>query len=194
MATQADRQSKPDPTALDVLLDFRRMFVNSRSLSVYLPEKCNGSSTFAPGKFYRATTPYSGVQFKAPLTEKVRLEHNRIGAWANENFLIRLWAILESRGFTKPIRTGVRGTAEVRLLKCLRQHFVHGTGIYNDGKKEHRKLRCDLLKLFPVPGDHDGIPTNIDYVMVPMYERCLEYVKDVLAAEASEGDSERLQS
>lgn len=164
------------------------MFVNSRSLSVYLPEKCNGESTFAPGEFYRATTPYSYVQLKAPLTEKVRQEHNSIGAWINENFLIRLWAILESRGFTKPIRTNVRGTAEVQLLKDLRQHFAHGTGLYNDRKLEHRNLRRDLLKSFPVPGDIDGLPTNIDYVMVPMYERCLEYVQDVLAAEASEGD------
>lgn len=173
-------QSEPDPAVVDVLHEFWPMFVNSRSLSVYLPESLLDSERFAPGPFYCATTPYSYVQLKTPLSPEIRTAHNRIGAWTNENFLIRLWAILESHGFTKPIRANARGSDAVRLLKRLRQHFAHGTGLYGKRKRDHRKLRCDLLKLFSVPGEHDDIPTNIDYVMRPMFVGCLKYVDDVL--------------
>ena len=156
------------------------MFVNSRSLCGYLHENLIGYDSFTPGEFYQASTSYSYVKLKAPLSDQVRNEHIRIAGWMNENFFIRLWAILESHGFTKQIRIDARGSDVVKLLKKLRQHFAHGSGQYDKSKQPHRKLLKDLLKLFPVPGEHEAIPTNIDLVLKPMYERCCEYLEDVL--------------
>ena len=173
-------EAVPDPAVRQALEEFWPMFFNSRSLCVYLPEKMIGREYFAPGTFYCATSPYNYVQLKVPLSEQVRSEHNRIAAWTNENFFIRLWAILASHGFTKPIRSGIRGSAEVKLLKKLREHFAHGSGQYDKRKQEHRNLHKELRKLFTVPDEHDGIPTNIDTVLEPMYKRCLDYVEDVL--------------
>ncbi len=176
-------RSTPNGAVISALDDFWPMFINNRSLCCYLPEKMLGVDRFIPGNFFQATTPYSHVQFQAPLTVEVRLMHNRIGAWANENCLIRLWAILESHGFTKPIREDVRNFEIVKLLKRLRQHFAHGTGIYDDSKKGHRKLRKDLLNVFPVPGNPSEIPLDIDCVLLPMFKYCSQYVDDVLEKE-----------
>jgi len=173
-----------NPAVVQVLHEFWPMFVNSRSLCVYLAEDLLGEEGFAPGNFYKETTPYSYVKLRAPLSLDVRTAHNRIGSWTNENCLIRLWAILESHGFTKPIRDA-QGCEAVGLLKRLRQHFAHGTGLYDKHKPNHRRLRSDLLKMFTVPGDSEEIPTNIDCVLRPMFERCNEYVEDVLKGEHS---------
>jgi hypothetical protein len=160
------------------------MFVNSRSLCGYLPEEALGARSFSPGPFYEEGTPYLRITLKEPLTPEVREAHNRIGGWTNQNGLIRLWAVLESHGFTKPIRRGAAESETVSLLKRLRQHYAHGSGLYDDHKRDHRKLRRDLLKAFPVPGDPTGIPLDINRVLAPLFAGCRRYVDDVLRAES----------
>ena len=177
--------STPNPTAIQALDEFWPMFQNSRSLCGYLSESLLGANYFIPGPFYQEETPYACVQLKKTLTDDVRQAHNRIGAWTNENCLVRLWAILESHGYTKPIREHAEGADTVKLLKQLRQHFAHGTGLYDDHKKAHQKLRRDLLRAFPLPGDPQGIPLDIDRVLLPMFKRCRQYVDDVLRQEHS---------
>lgn len=180
----------PDPAIGAALDDFWPMFIRSRSLCGYLPEDLVGAEILVPGEFYRESTPYQAIVLREPLTASVRDAHNRIGAWTNENCLIRLWAVLESNGFTKPIRDGANKAETVKLLKRLRQHFAHGSGSYDAAKPRHRALRRDLLKLYPVPGDPPGLPTDIDRVLKPIYEDCRLYVRSVLTE--SSGQSARL--
>ena len=176
--------STPDPAVVQALNEFWPMFQNSRSLCCYLGRKGLGKASFVPAPFYQATTPYLLVRFKQPLSHAVRQAHNRIGGWTNENCLIRLWAILESHGFTKPIRENVNSSDTVKLLKRLRQHFAHGTGLYDKHKPRHRKLRRDLLHAFPVPKPNPReIPLDIDRVLKPMFESCRQYVDEVLRRE-----------
>jgi hypothetical protein len=173
----------PDLTVVQTLDEFWPLFVNSRSLSVYLPKEGIGATVFRPGPFYQASTPYDLISLKTPLDGQIRDAHNRIATWTNENCLIRLWAILESNGYTKPIREKARRSEAVKLLKQLRQHFAHGSGRYDDSNPDHRSLRRKVLKQFPVPDDPPDIPLNIDLVLEPMFLACKEYVKDVLIRE-----------
>ena len=175
----------PDPTVVQTLDEFWPLFVNSRSLCGYLPEELVGATAITPGPFYQDSTPYEFITLKAPLDCQARDAHNRVATWTNENCLIRLWAILESNGYTKPIREKARRSEAVKLLKRLRQHFAHGSGLYDDTKSAHRSLRRGVLRQFPVPGDPLGIPLNIDLVLTPMFLACKEYVNDVLAREVA---------
>lgn len=175
-------QSTPDPAIRDALRDLWPLFVDARSLCVYLPRDAVGWTRFAPGPFYEQEAPYAYVELKAPMTREALAAHNQIAAWTNQNFPIRLWAILESHGFTKPIRDSAQHADTVRFLKKLRQHFAHGSGAYDSSKKRHAELQSELLRLFDVHPGHDPLPLNIESVLQPMYERCVRYVEDVLAA------------
>lgn len=175
----------PDPTVVKTLDEFWLLFVNSRSLCGYLPEWLIGAISIKPGPYYQGSTPYKYITLKAPLDCQTRDAHNRVANWTNENCFIRLWAILESNGYTKPIRENAQRSKEVKLLKGLRQHFAHGSGHYDDTKSPHRSLRRQVLRQFPVPGDPPGIPLNIDLVLNPMFLACKEYVSDVLFLEGT---------
>ena len=172
---------KPDPKAMDALCELWDTYRANRSLSVYLDESDLGSKSIAPGAFYNG--PYASVQLREPLSRATLELHNHIGNWNNENFIIRLWAILDSHGFkgTKDTRP-----EEIQLLYDLRCHFAHGR---NQDEKERRKLRCCLICLFenlentPI----DCIPLDIDNVLEPMLQRCEEYIQDVLGRQSPDG-------
>jgi hypothetical protein len=180
LARESPAASTPDSAINAVLDEFWPMFVNSRSLCSYITESLVGAKSLVPGAFYQETTPYLCVVLKEPLTPQVLAQHNRIGGWTNENCLIRLWAVLESHGFTKPIRPAAAKSTTVKLLGRLRQHFAHGSGAYDETKRRHRKLRRDLLEAYPVPGNPGGIPTDINQVLKPIFDDCRVYVRDVL--------------
>jgi hypothetical protein len=131
--------------------------------------------------FYQSETPYLNIQLKTPLSESVRRSHNEIAEWTNQNCLIRLWAILESHGFTQPIRKDAIHADTIDLLRRLRHHFAHGTGRYDDEKPAHRKLREKVLATFDMSRLKTEIPLDIDRVLKPMFERCQAYVEDVLS-------------
>ncbi|MDP2234238.1 MAG: hypothetical protein Q8K89_11415, partial [Actinomycetota bacterium] len=152
-------------------------------LTVYMPESLveQRVDQFSPGTFYKSTTPYSYVKLKGELTSEVRDSHNRVGELQNENFIVRLWALLESHGFTKPIRSAAH-SKDIRLLKELRQHYAHGTGYFNPEKRRHISLRRKVGRHFGLSDDElgPGIPTTITTVLEPLYLASREYALAVI--------------
>jgi hypothetical protein len=183
-ACEAVNPSKPDPTVLSILDEFWDMFLRNRSLCGYIPLDAVGMRHLQPGDYYDVATPYEFIVFKEPITLESRAAHNAVATWNNENFMLRLWAILESNGFTKPLRESAARAGSVKVLKGLRQHFGHGSGRFDLSKPEHRRLNRDIAALFPVVGDAAGIPLSIDTVLEPMLAHCREYVQDVLKHES----------
>jgi len=177
--------SKPDQAVFGILDEFWDMFRRNRSLCGYIPRGAVGMRHLQPGGYYDDATPYEFIVFKRPVTPESRVAHNAIATWNNENFLLRLWAILESNGFTKPIRESAAGSDHVKLLKRLRQHFGHGSGRFDPSKSDHLRLQRDIVKLFPGIGAAEGIPLSIDTVLEPMLVHCREYVQDVLQQDAN---------
>ena len=172
--------SFPEPAVLATLDEFWDMFMKNRSLCGYLPMGAIGMRRLTPGGYYNDVTPYEAIIFKESVTLESRAAHNAVATWNNENFVIRLWAILESNGFTKPIRDGASRAEYVRLLKRLRQHFGHGSGCFDSSKADHRRLSRDLAALFPAVGSTEHLPLSIDVVLAPMFRYCREYAEAVL--------------
>ena len=179
-ACQEPEPGIPDPAVLGLLDEFWQLFMRNRSLCGYMPVGAIGMSHFFPGGYYGEVTPYERIVFKEPVTPESRAYHNAIATWNNENFMLRLWAILESNGFTKPIRESAASAEYVKLLKRLRQHFGHGSGRFDQSKADHLRLRRKLIELFPAVASSEGIALSIDTVLEPMRERCYEYAEDVL--------------
>lgn len=175
------KPSRPNPDVLEILDEFWVMFLKNRSLCGYLPPSAIGMRRLMPGYYYDGSTPYESIIFKESVTPESRAAHNAVATWNNENFILRLWAILESNGFTKPIRGGAVRADHVRLLKELRQHFGHGSGRFDLSKPEHRRLHRDFARLFPDVASEERIPLSIDTVLEPMLLYCREYVAAVLA-------------
>jgi len=174
------KPSPPNPDVLDILDDFWEMFLKNRSLCGYLPTSAIGMRRLMPGGYYDQATPYEAIIFKESVTVESRAAHNAVATWNNENFVLRLWAILESNGFTKPIREGAARADYVRLLKRLRQHFGHGSGRLDLSKSDHRRIHRDLTSLFPDLDSEERIPLSIDTVLEPLFLRCREYAAAVL--------------
>jgi hypothetical protein len=140
------------------------------------------------------TAPYyvrQGFQvtmcFNSPLVEKDIKNLNRIGHWLNQNFVVRLVALLQSHGvirYGSNIDTSAPGGAEVKLLRDLRDVFAHTAGGFKRQKKEHRKLLRELTTRFALNASEcPDFPLGIGEVLEPLYLGCRAYVNHALTNE-----------
>ena len=158
---------KPDSRVMDALDDLGAMYTASRAFLPYIPESVIGEKDYE----------IEGMRWHRlhPITPEQRAKHNQAANWNNENFVIRLWAVLESHGFkgTKESRT-----KPIQLLYELRCHFAHGRG---RDDKERQRLRGCVMREFNVQNASPGvIPLDKDRVLKRMLELARKYVRGVL--------------
>jgi hypothetical protein len=82
-------------------------------------------------------------RFSSPLTSEFITEFNDLARWINQNFVLRLYAVLELNGLisqTIRIRPDIEGHNEVDILRRLRNSFGHGSGRYDPTDVGKRRL------------------------------------------------------
>lgn len=125
------------------------------------------------------------VQFEFPkgLTESQRRKFHEIGHWINQNFVLRLYSVLESGkvvGRYIDIDHSLTGSEHVDTVRLLRNVFSHGTGRYNSKRSEHRELRARLLKSFQLDADEypeSWFPLPVEGVLMKLGKGCELYVR-----------------
>ena len=124
---------------------------------------------------------FGGIRtsFKEPITKEYIKMNNKIGHWLNQNFIIRLHALLDSYNIkNRNLNNSLEGYNYVKLLINLRNIFVHEGGEYKPNKRKHRKIMKEL-KLFINSTDENytEFPIPIDKVTLPLFEGCKKYIE-----------------
>ena len=121
--------------------------------------------------------------FEEPLSVEIKDEMLRIGHWINQNFIIRLCALIESYQLISnsiEIDFTLDGAEQLNIVRRLRNRFAHSSGRYNPKKQD--------LKTMKLMGKHLGIsiegrtdwPLAIDTVLERLLEGCKLYAEKKL--------------
>ena len=162
-----------------------KLLRRSRATFPYISPTVVGQRDFQTAPYYLAHGHHITFTFDAPITEATRGEVNEVGYWINQNFVVRLYAVLEAGrivGNRIRIKDGIDGCTEVKLVRQLRNTFSHGSGVYRSAVAHHRDLRKALIDRFNVsdrePPDSSGwFPIPIQGVLVKLADGCQRYVR-----------------
>ena len=166
---------------LDALDTLWYDFNNCRAHFPYIPENAVGIKSADTAPYYVAQGLRISFVFSEGLSNDGLLKINRIGHWINQNFVIRLCALLESYHIlsnTVAIDFDMDGAEQVNIARRLRNCFAHSSGRYNPEDKDHVKTMELIRDHIGVPlGDRAEWPISIDAVLKPLYEGCKSYSK-----------------
>jgi len=121
--------------------------------------------------------------FPKPLTKKNVSDFNAIGHWLNQNFIVRLCALLEARHVLsdeEKIDQDLQEWERIDIIRRLRNLFAHSSGHYKRQCAKHRKLLEKMnenLRLSLSTESTTEFPLGISDVLNPLFEGCKEYVK-----------------
>lgn len=132
------------------------------------------------------TAPYYKAQgfninfiFNEGVSEKEIKRINRIGHWINQNFIIRLYAVLESYHIVSDsieIDFNLKGAQYLDLVRRFRNYFAHSSGIFKPSNIEHNKT---IEVMNSILGIHtEGLtdwPLSIGTVLKPLFDGCILY-------------------
>ncbi len=157
--------------------------LRARSVFPRLARHLAGATGFEAPEYYRQLGLHVQVQLEQPMTVAFIDGLNDIAHWINENFVLRLYAVLDSHGFYKDkIDTSIEGHVEVDLLRRLRNKIGHGSGRYDPLDSDKRKLYETLVAHFSIEPhayleDTTKYPLAVGQVLVPLARKCEAYAK-----------------
>lgn len=165
---------------LDIL---NENLINCRAYFPYMSQHNTGAIEIITAPYYGNRGFNIKFQFDQPLNEAHIAKNNEIAAWINQNFIIRLYALLDSYSATNKIDKSVDGWKDVDLVRRLRNVFVHKNGRYDPGNARDRKLAEELKKHLGVReilnnGNEFGL--SIDTGIGPLFKGCKKYVKGLI--------------
>ena len=157
-------------------------FENCKAYFPRMSKKLIGSQQFntAP-RYWHKGFPVTFSSNK-PLTAQDVKKNNEISHWLNENFAVRLYAILNSYNIVSEkvcIDKSIDGWKDVDLLRRLRHVIAHNSGRYNPEDKEDRKLLTKIISHFNLDNaNRKAFPLAINTVLDPLFEGCKRYVQE----------------
>jgi len=159
----------------------------SRATFPFIPRSAIGGGEGETAPYYLERGHLIRFSFQPPLTREIIDAINAVGHWINQNFIIRLCAVLEShRVIGKEIEMdkALDGYREVDFVRRLRNKFAHGSGRYDPNDPEHGRLREDLLNYFELeasehPESAGNFPIPIDRVLAPLADGSQQYVRAI---------------
>jgi hypothetical protein len=166
-------------------------FLSARAMFPHTKENLIGAKHCQTAPFYRQYGYNITFSFNEPLTAERIEEINEVGHWINQNYVVRLCALLESYGViskTEPINKELDGHEEVDILRRLRNKFAHTAGWYNPTDPEVKQLRDRTIRHFALneeshPESRGKFPIPIDRVLLPLTEGCKRYVQELSSCE-----------
>ena len=138
------------------------------------------------------------LHFKDGLTNSDKDGINKSGHHINQNFIVRVYALLDSKkimprkynknnksnnGYPKKLDKSIDGYDDADILRRLRHIIAHTNGKYNLQNKEQKKLYNQIVehyKLTTPPNHPDEWRLPIDTVLFPMFEGCKKYSVEFL--------------
>lgn len=172
-----------DPAkVLEAIRAHREHLDRTRATFPHVPATMVGQSVFPTAPYYFTRGHHVVFQFDPPLDDSTARALHESGQWINENFVVRLCAVLDSHKVTgKSIenRKDLPGYPELRLARRLRNVFAHGSGRCDPANSDHRKLRADIVAHFNlVEGECQSgwFPLPVAKVLVKLAEGCEQYV------------------
>jgi len=170
------------PDELDKL---KANFTNFRAYFPYMSQQSIGAIEITTSPYYINQGFRITFKFSQPLSEASISKNNEIAGWINQNFIIRLWALLDSYSVTKKIDSSINGAKDVDLVRRLRNVFVHKNGRYDPTDSRHQKLAEELM--IHLRQDSSGIidkekefGLSIDTGIDPLFDGCKKYVQGLL--------------
>jgi hypothetical protein len=159
--------------------------LSTRAVFPYMKENLVGETSCRTASLYRHYGFDISFTFAEPLTAEKIGEINEIGHWINQNYVVRLCALLESCHVVpknRRINKELAGHEEVEILRTLRNVFAHTAGWYRDTDARERRLRERIIQHFSLkPENHPAsgrmFPIPIDEVLIPLTEGCKRYVE-----------------
>ncbi|MBW2569927.1 MAG: hypothetical protein JRE47_11330 [Deltaproteobacteria bacterium] len=156
-------------------------FVNCRAYFPCVPENMVGQITVDTAPYYIKQGLKITFGFNEGLSKETIQKINEIGHWVNQNFVVRLCALLESHHVISnqiAIDQNIQGWEELDLVRRLRNYFAHSSGKYNPEKDEHRKTMKKLVSHLNLGAeDREDFPLAIDTVLEQLFLGCKKYVK-----------------
>lgn len=145
------------------------------------------SSYFPNQRVYKTPNFYSkhGLEFKIEIlnTDSITFKRasERIRVWLNQNYIIRLFGILDSK---KLIEYGIKNDVKViKLVKLLRNNIgAHSTGkrVSNYNYLKNATLLInDLFERNINIEEVKSYTLSIDTVLFPMKEKCIDFIKEL---------------
>jgi hypothetical protein len=174
-------------TEIDRQVDFLH---RCRSVFPRLHKNMAGQTEFSAPDYYQQLGYNVSVKLPAPMTPEFIEGVFELGHWLNENFVTRLWAILESNHVvsrTSKIDQGLANWRDVDLLRRLRNKIGHGSGAYEPGDADKKKLFDAIVQYYNVPQGYsyfevEKYPIGVGQVLVPMAQGCKTYAAAFVAA------------
>jgi len=158
-----------------------RTFVNCRAHFPCVSEQAIGATSIRTAPYYSRRGFDVHICFRTPLTEKNIEDFLAIGHWINQNFIVRLYALLESHKVPvsgQKVDCKLDGNRHVSLLRALRNVFAHSSGRYNARKPYHKEILKKLRSVLSLDlGSPKEFPLGIDDVLEPLVKGCKAYVK-----------------
>lgn len=154
-------------------------FRYSRSFFPYLNTDLVGET--ASPLFNISKSLKASVSFTEPITDEFLLLNNQIGHFLNQNFLIRLYALLDYHQIVsdqQKINKEFPGSDEVDILRRLRRLFSHTSGKYNPTNSEQKILVQRMIDHFRLQiTAPEDFPISIDTVISPLVLKIKEYIR-----------------
>lgn len=168
-------------TLLNEMQNQKNLFVTVKAYFPYMNEDVIGQKELITAPYYQVRGHVIKLVFGHILTEEDVMKNNEISRWMNENYIVRLWALLSSYGIVKgegSIDKTIECWEDVKLLIRLRNLFAHASGKYNPEDPDQKKLARDVAARYNLPSDNlTEIRLDIDTVIDPLYKGCRRYVQ-----------------
>lgn len=161
--------------------EFRSYHIKVRARFPKIDESQIGQTVIQVPEFFQKSGINDELRFNSAITEESRRKNNDIGHFINQNFVLRLYSILnyyEFLGEGVSLNKESPGFSEVDIVRRLRNIYAHSLGRYNEEDHGHRRLRDVLFSRFNVDArEYQEFPLNINRVLTPLISGCKEYIK-----------------
>lgn len=164
-----------------------------RSVFPRLHKGMAGQKEFEAPAYYRQLGYNVSVKLSQAMTAEFIDGLFELGHWLNENFVTRLWAVLESNGIVgeqMKINQDLDGWQDVDLMRRLRNKIGHGSGTYDPDDPDKKKLFDTIVEYYKVPEGYsyfevEKYPIGVGQVLVPMAQGCKKYTAAFIAAKVT---------
>jgi len=151
------------------------------SRSVFFSGFGENDFKFESPTFYKNKGAYFCVTLPEERTGIMNRTLKDVGAWLNQNYIIRLWGILDGNGI---ITVGKNESNPYTKILSLLRHNVgaHSPGYRNPNRSESKKaakLICQYLDKTFIPNSANFFNLSIDTVIEVLKMRCIELVRSL---------------